>query len=522
MRLKRYFVQLICLAILLGVPVSQLPAQDQDSTTLSADPDTATAKTTAMENAIADSSALQTVTSGSLMQQTPAFESPAAYNPVVTNTQLQDYIRLALESNEGLRQAKLDYAINLSALKEAKGLFFPEISLDARYTVAEGGRIISFPIGDLLNPVYSTLNLLTLSEQFPQVENEEFPFYRPTEQETKVRLVQPIFKSDLIHNVRIRKQAGEIAKINIEQYKQNLVREVTKAYYSYQKAYLLNALADTTMDLVKENLRVSKSLYNNDKVTVDAIYRSQAEVSKVEVKQAQTRMFLESSRAYFNFLLNRDLAEEIDLGNANALAPATQRNFNTFSLDEAELSALSKRQELNQLKAYQQLNERQTDLYKGGKLPGMFGVVDYGVQGEDYSITADDDFVMASVVLQWTLFQGRANHQKIQQSKIEGEKLQSMYSQAEQQIRMEVINSYLALQSARESVRSAQAQMRAARRAFTLVHRKYQEGQASLLELIDARTGLTDASTNVIIAQSDYNTGLADFKYAIGQTTYNK
>ena len=40
-------------------------------------------------------------------------------------------------------------------------MFLPDISMNARYTVARGGRIIEFPVGDLLNPVYITLNMLT-------------------------------------------------------------------------------------------------------------------------------------------------------------------------------------------------------------------------------------------------------------------------------------------------------------------------------------------------------------------------
>ena len=79
-----------------------------------------------------------------------------AQNPV-----LQEYITEGLQSNQGLKQVKLDYAANLSALKEARGLFFPDLSLNARYTVADGGRTIEFPVGDMLNPVYSTLNVLT-------------------------------------------------------------------------------------------------------------------------------------------------------------------------------------------------------------------------------------------------------------------------------------------------------------------------------------------------------------------------
>ena len=119
---------------------------------------------------------------------------------VAQNPLLDAYIREGLESNQGLKLKQLDYTSDLAALKEAQGMFLPDISLSARYTVARGGRIIDFPVGDLLNPVYSTLNMLTASEMFPQIENESFPFYRPTEQETKVSLVQPIFSTDLIQN----------------------------------------------------------------------------------------------------------------------------------------------------------------------------------------------------------------------------------------------------------------------------------------------------------------------------------
>ena len=57
----------------------------------------------------------------------------SAQNPI-----LERYISEGLQSNQALKQRQLDYAAQLSALKEAKGLFFPGVSLNARYTVAEG------------------------------------------------------------------------------------------------------------------------------------------------------------------------------------------------------------------------------------------------------------------------------------------------------------------------------------------------------------------------------------------------
>jgi outer membrane protein TolC len=433
----------------------------------------------------------------------------AGLSVIAQNPILEKYIREGLQSNQALKQRQLDYAGQLSALKEARGLFFPGVSLNARYTVAEGGRQIEFPVGDLLNPVYSTLNMLTASNSFPQIENQTFAFYRPKEHETKVSLVQPIFNNELIQNYRIKQNHAEIARIGVERYERELIKEITKAYYGYLKAYNLVELADTSLSLVRENLRVSQRLFDNDKVTKDAVYRSESEMSKVEVQQAQANNMLQASSAYFNFLLNRDLDTPIEMASEEPVPPAV-------TLDDANVMAIQKRDELRQIEQYQQMNQHVTQLYRGSNYPGLFGVVDYGFQGEKYSFTQDDDFLLASLVMKWNLFQGNANHQKVQQSKIEGEKLGQLYSETEQQIKLEVINHYYALQAAYESVQSAGKQTQSAIKAYELIGRKYSEGQSSLLELIDARTSLTSAVANLIISESEYFISLADFEYAMG------
>ena len=430
------------------------------------------------------------------------------------NPILESYIEEGLGSNHGFKQRQLDYTKNLSALKEARGLFFPDVSFNARYTVSRGGRTIEFPVGDLLNPVYSTLNFLTASEAFPQIENQEFNFYRPKEHETKLSLVQPIFNTDLLYNYRIKEDYAEISRIDVNRYKRELIREITQAYYNYQKAYHLVQLADTTLLLVQENVRVSKSLFENDKVTIDAVYRSESEQSKVEVQQAETKNFLEASRAYFNFLLNRPLDSDIALMH-EVPDPVIQE------LEEAQNLALAGREELRQLEKYQQLNKNMGNLHQGKNIPGLFGVVDYGFQGAEYRFTGDDDFMLASLVLQWKIFQGASNHQKVRQSKIEGEKLEEAFVEAEQQIRLGVINNYYALLAAFEAVQSAGKQEQSASKAYRLIDRKYIEGQSTLLELIDARTSMTNASANSIVAQNEYFIRKADFEYDTGAIDLN-
>ena len=119
---------------------------------------------------------------------------------------LDNYIDEGLENNLSLKQKEVNYLKSMEVLKQSRALFFPDISLNARYTAAEGGRVIEFPVGTMLNPVYQSLNYLLDQDLFPDIANMEFAFYRPTEHETKIRLAQPILDTKIIYNQKINKE----------------------------------------------------------------------------------------------------------------------------------------------------------------------------------------------------------------------------------------------------------------------------------------------------------------------------
>ena len=85
---------------------------------------------------------------------------------------LENYINTAFDNNQGLTSQQLQLEKSLYALKEAHALFLPNISFGASYSKADGGRTIDLPLGDLLNPVYKSLNQLTGSTKFPDLQNK--------------------------------------------------------------------------------------------------------------------------------------------------------------------------------------------------------------------------------------------------------------------------------------------------------------------------------------------------------------
>src|SRR4029079_19523558 len=120
-----------------------------------------------------------------------AAQPPTANTEVATSRALSEildeYVRDALRSNLSLQSQSLEVERNLALLDAARGRFFPDISFAARYTRANGGREIDVPLGQMLNPIYSTLNDLLAAQgrtgSFPTVSDQTINFVREREQE---------------------------------------------------------------------------------------------------------------------------------------------------------------------------------------------------------------------------------------------------------------------------------------------------------------------------------------------------
>ncbi len=422
---------------------------------------------------------------------------------------IEEYIRMGVENNLNLKQKHSDWKEAGMKLKQAKGLFYPDISLNARYSVADGGRIIEFPVGDLLNPVYSTLNMLTMSDEFPQIENEEFPFLRATEHETKVRLVQPLLNTDIFFNKKINQNTLDIKYSNMQSYKRSLVFEIRQAYYNYMKAVELLHLLETTRPVLNENLRVNMKLFENGMVTRDVILRSESEISRLEENIAAAQGGRQTSEAYFNFLLNRDLDEAI-VPSVNEIPeiPADLQNYMQ--------KAISGREELAELEHYSRLAGNNLGRNRAKRYPEIFAVVDYGFQGKEYSFTEDDDFVIASLILKWDIFKGMQEKSEVTEAKIMEEKVDFKIEEAENLIRLEVMSSWHDFFSARRKLEASKDNAATASEIFRMINKKYSQNQASLLEFIDARNNMTVAKQNVIINTYDALIKYAAFEKAAG------
>ena len=427
--------------------------------------------------------------------------------------QIDEYVRIGLDNNLALKQKEFNYDKSVHALKEARGMFFPSLSLEARYSRAGGGREIEFPVGDILNPVYSTLNQLIGSQSFPQLDNELIPFLREKEHETKLRLVQPVFQYSLFSNYNIKDELNKSTKEELESYKQELKKEIKIAYYQYIQASEIKDLYNSTMDLVNENVRVSQVLFDNDLATRDIIYRSKAEKLKIEQNLASATQKHLLARSYFNFLLNRDLEATIDVTKSNELPVVTT------DIKDAETQALNQRREIRQLTYAVNASQDFVGLTSANYYPHLNIVFDYGFQGAEYRFGDEDDYWMASAVLSWNLFNGFQDYEKRQQAQMDNKILRIQLQQLKENIRLQVKDSFHALDTAKKNYESAREQENYSNESFKIISKKYEQGLASQIELIDARVNMTNSKIDTVINYYNYLIKHVEFLQLTGALT---
>src|SRR5688572_4903864 len=291
-------------------------------------------------------------------------------------TNLEQYINSALSSNETIRQQQFFLDKSLWALKEAKSLFLPNVAFNGTYTLAGGGRTVDIPVGDLVNPVYKTLNQLTASNSFPQIENRSILLNPNNFYDVKLRVTYPIINAELAYNKKIRSQQYDMQKIEIDIYKRELVKEIKIAYYNYLQATAAIRIYENVLALVNENERINTSLFNNQKVNRTAVVRSNHEVTKITAQLNTAILNQDNARSHFNFLINQPLPTPILIDSIQGV-PDPHIVYDT---------AVNKREELLKLNTAAGINKNLLGLANSYKIPKLNSFLDLGSQAFDFKV----------------------------------------------------------------------------------------------------------------------------------------
>ena len=423
-----------------------------------------------------------------------------------TRSPLDALVTEGLAANPALRARAIAVSRDDAGIAEARGRFLPSLTANARASQLSGA---TQNLGALINPAYAALNQLLGQNAFPT----NISLTLPQKQEATVRLAQPLFEPRVLAGYRIAQAVRDATAAERDAARRQLTADIQTAYLQYARASRAADLYDGTVPLLDEALRVSERLLANGKVTPDNVLRARAEQSAVVQQRDAAHQLAIAARQQLNYLTGRTLDAPLPLF-ADSLLAFEARFSARDNVAAAQAQALSTREELTQLDRSYDAVEGQRRLASAAFLPSVNLAVDYGFQGNRLHIDQNHDFAVASVVLSWNLFNGGQDKARVQQAALDGAALKARRDDATRSIALQVRVAHDQAVVARTAISTSTDRLTAATKTFELVQRRYSEGLASQLELLDARTALTTAQLNRLITTYDFYQRVIEYERA--------
>jgi outer membrane protein TolC len=420
---------------------------------------------------------------------------------------LDEYVATAFQQNITLQQKTIQVEKAMIALKTAQSLYQPTVAFQGGYQSGQGGRSIAFPVGDLLNPVYSTLNALTKSTAFPQIANVETNFFPRDFYDVKVQTTMPLYNKDISYNKQIQEQSISLQREDVSLYKRELVKQIKTAYYQYLLSLGLQKVYDNALNLAMEGKKVNEKLLANGKGLPAYLLRSDSEIANIQAQMADAAKQSQAAQMYFNFLLNRELRAEIRID---------------FEVEKALTAVYAVtpgvREELALLSKSIGLQETVLKMNEAYYLPKLNGFVNLGSQATLANINSKSAYYFLGLQMDIPIFTGKRNLYKIKQTQLDIASAKNAYDLNSKQFNMAAEIAQKNVQSSLVSFQASTKSYEAASAYLRLIEKGYKEGVSTYLETVDARNQWMNATINyqlkqfnVLIAAAAYEREAASY-----------
>lgn len=385
-----------------------------------------------------------------------------------------------------LQQRRAQEQAAQAAWAGSKGAGLPQVTFESSYSVAAGGRTIDLPIGDLLNPVYATLNQITQTNQFPQLDNVEEQLFPNNFYDAHVRIRYPIYQPEVKTGQAIRAEQVQLAQHSTAATLLDLKRDLRVAYFQYRQANAgTQIIADARLFLT-EALRATNSLIANGTGLPVARSRLEAELAQLDAQLLQARTQAANAQA----LLNYYRGQAPDAPVADELLPALpQPATATSTADSPEVAQL--RSAITIVGHQQALEDR---FYQ----PRVGVQVDLGSQDFNFRW---NPYALAGLSLAVPIYDGKQHRHRQDQLQAEQLALQAQADYVRQSLDLRRTTLWNQYQAEVATAQAFDIAIAAARRALQDTERLYREGSTNYLALVDARTALTQAQQQQNLAR---------------------
>jgi outer membrane protein len=444
---------------------------------------------------------------------------------------LEQCIDYALKNSISAQNATLEEQIAGAKVKETVGIGLPQISGTA--SITHNQKLQRFYGTYMANPPEGTPSFFPPGipgAQDGDVLAAQNFFQLKSSGNVSATINQMIFNGSYIVGLQASNTYKELSVKTTLQTKEQIADQVTKAYYTVLINKERLELFDANIARVDSLLKNTRALQLSgfaEKIDVD---RVQVNFNNLVTERDKFGNMDALGKMLLKFQMNYPMDQSISVAGTiqdiqlNPIEQAQSGEWNYADRPDYQVLEVNKKlQELTIKNLYAEslplLNAFATLGYAtqsngiGGVFKTNTNISDGGGVGPDKWY----DYSQFGLSLNVPIFGGLQKTYKIQQEKLNLQKIDNNFKMMENQIDLQVQQAYLNFDNAQKSLASQKENMELAESIARVTKIKYEQGVGSNLEVIDAENSLRNAQTNYYSALYDAVVAKVELDKAKGQ-----
>ncbi len=300
--------------------------------------------------------------------------------------------------------------------------------------------------------------------------------------------------------------AEAAARARAEVAARGLVATVVQNYYGLLVAQRKVANAERSLDEARRLLDITQKQESGGEAAHADVVKAQIQVQQRERDLQEARLAVERARIGFGVLLftdyTQDFAVEDNLATTPPLPP----------MNQVQEIAARNNPDIRAAQATVQQQQFELASAKAGYLPNLSFDYFYGIDANQYAIYNRNHQRNLGYVAQGTLtvpvWNWGATRSKVRQSELRLRQARFDLSFTQRQLLANLNSFYLESQTAAAQVASLRSSMDLSAESLRLTLLRYQAGEATVLEVVDAQTTLAQA-------RNAYDDGLVRYRVAL-------
>ncbi|MGZ3838051.1 MAG: TolC family protein [Flavisolibacter sp.] len=427
---------------------------------------------------------------------------------------VREAVDLAYKNVVELKNAQIDYQIQVAKNREILGQAYPQLNGSAGANYYMKLPVLLFPDATS-TAVYQILKDEGVSgnngpiNKVPDPTLRQVSFQQPWNLNVGATLTQLLFQPDVFVGLQARQAALDYNQALIEQTKEKIKDSAYKRYYAI-------LIAQKQLFFVNESLDRLRKLYHDDSLMYRNGFAEKLDLDKVQVQMNNLQT---TQTTVENAVTISYAAMKYAMGISQKDTVILKDDLTVASLKEGVLDgsfAYEDRAEIKTLSYTRKLLDLDVKRNRLGYLPTVSAVGNYTINamGQKFFTNPQTLWINSSFVglnISVPLFDGGQRRSKIQEARLNVQKLDNTISNVKQAIDLEQVITREGLKNALLNLDIQERNLDLAQKVYNATKLKFEQGLGSSFEVLQADTDYQMAQSNYFNAL--YNATVSKISY---------